>query len=66
MPKRKDRDTRLSLHPMEFEDAVRALVQDDSTHEDSQAEGSGKTKSPDPESETSKPRTSRRRPSSDD
>lgn len=66
MRKRKNQDTRLSLHPMGFEDAVRALVQDELKRGDSEAEGSRKTKSRAPESETSKRRTSQRRPSSDD
>ena len=62
---RKHTDTRISLHPMGFEDAVRALVQDEPTHEGSQAEGSDKTKSPGPGSETSKKQTvQRQKPSS--
>lgn len=64
MPKkRKHQDTRLSLHPMSFEDAVRALVQDEPKHEGSPAEASRKTRSTAPASETPKRRTSRRRPS---
>ncbi len=65
MRKRKNQDTRLSLHPMGFEDAVRALVQDELKRGDSEAEGSRKTKAPDPEPETAKRRTARRRLSSD-
>ena len=49
--KRRDRrgDTRVSLHPLGFADAIKALVRSPK-REDSQAEESGKTKSDAPES----------------
>jgi len=62
---RKHKDTRISLHPHSFEDVVKAIVQVPK-RTDSEAEGSGSTTKADPESDTSEPRTSRGRTSSDD
>lgn len=57
--KQKHDDTSISLHPLTFEQAIRVLAQPRRT--DSQAEGSDKTKSPDPETDASKRKTVRRR-----
>ena len=64
MPKR---TKKISLaHMGSFEDTVRALVQDEPTHEDSQAEESGSTTEDAPESAPSRRRISRGQTSSGD
>ena len=50
MKKKRHEDTRTSLHPLSFEEAVKKLV----THKDSQVEESGNTKAGDPESDPPK------------
>ena len=56
-----ERKGNLSLHPMAFEEAVAALVREDTpTRTDSQAEESCSTKLDDPESASSETQTSER------
>ena len=55
--------TRISLHPLSFDEAIKALVSEPK-HKDSPAEGSCSTKEAALESEPSKPKTVRRRKSS--
>ena len=64
MTKGKRKDTSVSLHPLPFEDAIRALVTP--KREDSEAEVSDNTRASAPESETSEPQTAPRQTSSDD
>ncbi len=61
---KKHQDTKISLHPLSFEEAIEALSQN-SKHDDSQVEESGNTKEHAPESAPSKKRTAPHRESSD-
>ena len=58
-------DTRISLHPLSFEEAIKELTHT-SKHEDSQAEESGNTKEVSPESAPSKGQSAPHPESSDD
>jgi len=62
---KKHQDTKISLHPLSFEEAIEALAQTPK-HEDSEAEESGNTTEHAPESGSSKKRTAPHRESSDD
>ena len=67
----KDRVTNekpISLHPLDFEDVIRALsgAGNVARREDSQSDASGSTKANDPESEPSEPQSARSQTSSDD
>ena len=59
MTKKKHEDTKVSLHPLSFEEAIQALSHSPK-RKDSEAVGSDNTKEHAPESGTSKKRTSQR------
>ena len=65
MEKDSRKDTSISLYPLDFDEAIEMLVQEPK-QKDSQTEDSCNTTEPAPESETSKPQTSRRRKPRDD
>lgn len=50
---KKHQDTKISLHPLPFEEAIKELAQT-SKHEDSEVEESDNTTKDDPESDSSK------------
>ena len=62
---KKHRDTKVSLHPLTFEEAIRELAQTPK-HEDSEAEESDNTTKDDPESASSEKRTAPHQESSSD
>lgn len=66
MPKKKKHnDTRVSLHPLSFREAIKKLAHSP-RHEDSGVEGTGNTKEHAPESGSSKSRNAPHPKSSDD
>ncbi len=62
---KKHQDTKISLHPLSFEEAIETLAQS-SKHKDSQAEESDNTTEHVPESDSSKKRTAPHQESSSD